>query len=124
MVALTLTWIIVGLRLELGWIWICAGGQAVSASSGGEACEGVLVYGGEACEGVLVYGGDVVYGMEDKQRDGVVQSDGGRQGWCRCEGESAFDVQGRDEALSASKVGGVYRWPCGVSWRTVGLDVC
>lgn len=44
MVALTLTWIIVGLRLELGWIWICAGGQAVSASSGGEACEGVLVY--------------------------------------------------------------------------------
>lgn len=28
----------------VGWIWICAGGQAVSALSGGEACEGVLVY--------------------------------------------------------------------------------
>lgn len=25
----------------MGWIWICAGGQAVSASSGGEAREGV-----------------------------------------------------------------------------------
>lgn len=31
---------------------------------------------------------------------------------------------GRDEALSASEVGGVYRGPCGVSWRTVGFDVC
>ncbi len=29
---------------EVGWIWICTGGQAVSASSGGEASEGVLVY--------------------------------------------------------------------------------
>lgn len=50
-----------------------------------------------------------MYGMEDKQRDGIVQSEllcGGRQGWCRCEGEGAFDVQGRDEALSASEVGG------------------
>ena len=100
----------------VGWLWICAGGQAVSASSGGEACEGVLVYGGA-----------VVYGMEDQQCDGVVQSEllcGVRQGGCGCEGEGAFDVQGRDEALSASEVGGVYRWHCGVSWRTVGLDVC
>lgn len=101
---------------EVRRIWICTGGQAVSASSGGEACEGVLVYGGA-----------VVYGMEDQQCDGVVQSEllcGGRQGGCGCEGEGAFDVQGRDEALSASEVGGVYRWHCGVSWRTVGLDVC
>lgn len=30
--------------VEVGRIWICTGGQAVSASSGGEACEGVLVY--------------------------------------------------------------------------------
>ena len=47
-----------------------------------------------------------MYGMEDKQRDGVVQSEllcGGRQGWCRCEGEGAFDVQGRDEALHADR---------------------
>lgn len=29
---------------EVRRIWICTGGQAVSASSGGEACEGVLVY--------------------------------------------------------------------------------
>lgn len=49
---------------------------------------------------------------------------GGRQGGCGCEGEGAFDVQGRDEALSASEVGGVYRGAGGVSWRTVGFDVC
>lgn len=41
MVALTLSWIIVGLWLEFGWIWRCAGGQAVSELSGGEACEGL-----------------------------------------------------------------------------------
>lgn len=78
-------------------------------------------------EGVLVYGGAVVYGVEDQQCDGVVQSElicGGRQGGCGCEGEGAFDVQGRDEALSASEVGGVYRGAGGVSWRTVGFDVC
>ena len=100
----------------VGRIWICAGGQAVSALSGGEACEGVLVYGGA-----------VVYGVEDQQCDGVVQSEllcGGRQGGCGCEGEGAFDVQWRDEALSASEVGGVYRGAGGVSWRTVGFDVC
>lgn len=48
-----------------------------------------------------------MYGMEDKQRDGIVQSEllcGGRQGWCRCEGEGAFDVHGRDEALHAEEV--------------------
>lgn len=49
MVALTLSWIIVGLWLEFGWIWRCAGGQAVSASFGGEAGDGVLVYGGPSC---------------------------------------------------------------------------
>ena len=40
-----------------------------------------------------------MYGMEDQQCDGVVQSEllcGGRQGGCGCEGEGAFDVQGRD----------------------------
>lgn len=101
---------------EVGWIWICTGGQAVSASSGGEACEGVLVYGGA-----------VLYRVEDQQCDGVVQSEllcGGRQGWCGCEGEGAFDVQGSDEALSASKVGGVYRGAGGESWLAVGFDVC
>ena len=79
-------------------------------------------------EGVVVlYGGAVLYGVEDQQCDGVVQSEllcGGRQGGCGCEGEGAFDVQGRDEALSASEVGGAYRGAVGVSWRTVGFDVC
>ena len=68
-----------------------------------------------------------MYGVEDKQCDGVVQSEllcGGRQGGCGYEGEGAFDVQGRDEALPASEVGGVYRGAGGVSWRTVGFDVC
>lgn len=47
-----------------------------------------------------------MYGMADKQRDGIVQSEllcGGRQGWRRCDGEGAFDVQGRDEALHADR---------------------
>lgn len=47
-----------------------------------------------------------MYGMEDKQRDGIVQSEllcGGRQGGRGCEGEGAFDVQGHDEALHADR---------------------
>ena len=46
-------------------------------------------------EGVVVYVGAVVYGVEDQQCDGVVQSEllcVGRQGGCGCEGEGAFDV--------------------------------
>lgn len=74
----------------VGRIWIYASGQSVSALSGGEACEEVLVY--ESA---------VVYGVEDQQRDGVVQSEllcGGRRSLSRGAG--------------------------GVSWQAEGLNVC
>lgn len=70
----------------VGWIWICVGGQAVSALSGGEACEGVLVYGGA-----------VLYRVEDQQCDGVVQSEllcGGRRSLSRGAGGVSWQAEG------------------------------
>ena len=100
----------------VGWIWICAGGQAVSASSGGEACEGVLVYGGASCTEWKINSAMVSFNPNCYVEVGKEGVD------AKVKALSMY--RGMMRPYPHPRSAEVYRGPCGVSWRAVGLDVC